>query len=97
VLTFLYSPPLSCRGDVLAREPGGQDIDRLDAGPVDLPQIAEVRHVRQPGRQHLRDVRIGVGAPRDPAAAEGCQHAQVEAPVAGTYRAEGRFVVPGFG
>lgn len=52
--------------------------------------IAEVGDAGHPGGEDLGDVRVGVGAPGDPAAAKRCQHAEIQAAIAGTRRPDHR-------
>ncbi len=65
--------------DVLAGEPRGQDVDRLDAAPVDLGDVAQVRHGRPVAGQYGARCRVGFAVPGDRGAREQAQSGQVQA------------------
>ena len=87
-MAFLDAEPFAGGGDVLAGEAGREDLDRLDGSPVDGADVTEVGHTGHAGSQDLGDVRVGVGAPRDAAAAERGEHAEVQSAVPGAHRAD---------
>jgi hypothetical protein len=75
-------------GDVLTREPGGEDIDRWglsDRRPVDGADVAEVRDAGEPVGEDGSGVRVGLGVPDEPSA-EDSLDGEVESAVAGTQR-----------
>jgi len=74
-------PPAGAR-DVLARKTSSQHVDRLDLGPVNGGDVAQVRHQREAMSQDLRRSLIDVGDPCE-LAAEHFSHRGIESPVAG--------------
>ncbi len=69
-------------GDVLAREPGGEDLDRFHPAPVDVADVADVDDVGPLVAEDGPGVRVGFGVPGEPVA-EDLFDGEVEPAVAG--------------
>jgi hypothetical protein len=68
------------QGHVLTREPARDHVDRADARPVDGGHVPEVRHPREPVREHPRGGGVDLGV-RDHVGVEQFRDGQVEPPV----------------
>lgn len=88
--TFLNPDPSASGGNVLARKPRSEHVNRFHISPVDAGDVAEVGHARQPNIKNLSDVGIGISAPGDTATTERGQHAQVQPTRSGTQRPDHR-------
>jgi hypothetical protein len=62
---------------ILAREAGGDHVDRRHPPPVDAGDVAQVRYPRQARGEELPHVGVWVGDPRDPAPAERGEHTDI--------------------
>jgi hypothetical protein len=71
----------------LAGEACGQNVDRVDLGPVHGGDVAEVGHVRPVGRQDAGGVGVDLGEPGD-FSAEHFVHGQVETAVSRAHRTD---------
>jgi hypothetical protein len=77
---------------IRAREPGGEDRDPLDLGPVNGGDVAEVGHARVAVGEHLGRGRVVVGDPREVEVPAGEAEGVFEAAVPGAERAHRRDV-----
>lgn len=68
--------------DVLAGEPGGDQVHRGNGGPVDPGQVAHVGDAGEPGGQDRAGIPVAVGAPGQGDVQHG-HHGQIQAAVAG--------------
>ena len=78
--------------DVLAGKPAGEDVDRLDVGPVDGGDVAEVGDAGPVLLEHLGGVGVELGVP-DGVSAVDLLDGEVEPAVAGEQRADSSHAV----
>src|SRR6266542_6990607 len=92
------TPPRDNRslGIILAGEPGGDDVDRRDARPVDGADVAKVRDAREPRGEDGLGVPVGFGVPDELSAEDGVD-GEVEAAVAGAQRPDPQALRAGSG
>jgi hypothetical protein len=79
---MLHPGPLTGHRNVLAREPGRQDVDRFGCGPVGDGDVAQVRYLVVGGHD-CRRVRVVLGIPRQLDRPTRRNQGQVKAAVAG--------------